>query len=179
MTPDNLNTATATNAITYLMKNYVAYNAWANTRLINWLRTFPEDVLEREVKSSFSGIKPTIFHMWQTQTYWLSVIKKDIFEPENEFKGTIEDAFAMLIAQSEEFAAYLDQMATQSIEENNLVVNQWFNCDFANFEYIQQVMNHSTYHRGQITTISHHLGLTGAPMTDYNYYNIYGKKNEN
>lgn len=179
MTPDHLNTATATNAITYLMRNYVAYNAWANTTLINWLRTYPEEVLEQEVKSSFSGIKPTVLHICQTQAYWLSVIKKETFEPENEFKGTIEDAFAMLIKQSEEFAAYLDQMTPESIEENNLVVNPWFNCDFANFEYIQQVMNHSTYHRGQITTISHHLGLSGAPMTDYNYYNIYGKKKEN
>jgi uncharacterized damage-inducible protein DinB len=56
MTPDNLNTATATNAIAYLMRNYVAYNAWANTTLINWLRTYPEEVLEQEVRSSFSGI---------------------------------------------------------------------------------------------------------------------------
>lgn len=177
MTPEPLNTGTA--AITYLMRNYVAYNAWANTTLINWLRTFPGDVLEREVRSSFPGIKPTILHIWQTQAYWLSVIKKEAFEPGPEFKGTMEDAFEMLIKQSEEFVAYLGQMTTASIEENNLLVNPWFTCDFANFEYIQQVMNHSTYHRGQITTISHHLGLTGAPMTDYNYYNIYGRKKEN
>jgi uncharacterized damage-inducible protein DinB len=38
-----------------------------------------------------------------------------------------------------------------------------------------QVMNHSTYHRGQIITIGRNLGFTDAPMTDYNFYNIHGK----
>ncbi|AOM76180.1 DinB family protein [Pedobacter steynii] len=176
MTTDNLNTASAGTAIAYLMKNYAAYNAWANTTLINWLRTHPEEVLEKEISSSFSGIKPTIFHICQTQVYWLSLIKKEAFDWERSYTGTIGEAFDMLIKQSEEFADVVNQMTEADIEACTLVENPWFKCDFANFEYIQQVMNHSTYHRGQITTITHHLGLTGAPMTDYNYYNIYGKK---
>jgi uncharacterized damage-inducible protein DinB len=179
MAPDNLNTTTATNAITYLMKNYAAYNAWANARLINWLRTYPEELLEKEVASSFRGIKPTVFHICQTQVYWLSLIKKETFDWTKEFKGSINEAFDMLIKQSEEFSAYVAQMTEANVEDCTLVENPWFKCDFSNFEYIQQVMNHSTYHRGQITTISHHLGLTGAPMTDYNYYNIYKNVEKN
>ncbi|MFB6801427.1 DinB family protein [Peribacillus butanolivorans] len=33
-------------------------------------------------------------------------------------------------------------------------------------------MNHSTYHRGQIITIGRNVGLTDAPMTDFNIYNF-------
>ncbi|WP_315819131.1 DinB family protein [Paraflavitalea speifideaquila] len=31
-------------------------------------------------------------------------------------------------------------------------------------------MNHSTYHRGQVVTIGHQVGLKDAPITDYMFY---------
>lgn len=43
------------------------------------------------------------------------------------------------------------------------------------FEFILQIVNHSTYHRGQIITIGRNVGLIDAPMTDFNVYNFYGK----
>jgi uncharacterized damage-inducible protein DinB len=37
-------------------------------------------------------------------------------------------------------------------------------------ELLQHCLNHSTYHRGQIVSIGHQVGLKDAPMTDYMYY---------
>ena len=161
--------------IVYLMKNYADYNLWANATLINWLRTKPADVLAKEVPSSFNTIKATIVHIWKTQRYWLSVIKRSEPDGFDEFTGTLEDAFKGLVEQSDIFADYVKEMTSDSIEEATLVVSPWFQCDFQNFEYIMQVMNHSTYHRGQIITMGRNLGFTDAPMTDYNFYNIHGK----
>jgi len=36
-------------------------------------------------------------------------------------------------------------------------------------------MSHSTYHRGQIITIGRNLGMTDAPMTDFNFYLLTAK----
>lgn len=169
-------TQTAETAIVYLMKNYTQYNLWANKTLVNWLRTKEESVLEQEVPSSFSSVKKTLSHILQTQQYWLSIIRRD--ETPELFQGetsTLEEVFSTIIAQSEEFAAFVEGMSADGISEKTMVVSQWFQSDFANFEYIMQVMNHSTYHRGQITTIGRNLGFTDAPMTDYNFYNIHGK----
>lgn len=168
-------TENATASIVYLMKNYADYNLWANSTLVNWLKTKPEDLLEKEVLSSFPSIKLTLVHIYQTQVYWLSVLRKEPRQEPAPFAGTVEDIFDLLRDQSAEFTDFVAEMGRERIEDTHLIVNPWFECNFQNFEYIMQVMNHSTYHRGQIVTMGRNLGFTDAPMTDYNYYNVMGK----
>lgn len=167
---------TGTNSMVYLMKNYATYNLWANRTLINWLRAKPAELMEVESPSSFATIKKTIIHIWQTQVYWLSVIKNEPISTPEEFKGDLTAAFAKLIDQSNELMIYISGLDEQALVKKGLVVNPWFECNFENFEYVIQLINHSTYHRGQIITMAHCLGIKGAPMTDYNYYNIYGRE---
>jgi uncharacterized damage-inducible protein DinB len=175
MKQQELTAETTTSPIVYLLKNYADYNLWASATLVNWLRTKPVTVLEQEVPSSFNTIKSTIVHIWNTQRYWLSVIKGSEEESYGEFAGSLEDAFTGFVEQSDEFADFINSMTENNLVENTLVINPWFKCDFENFEYIMQAINHSTYHRGQIITMGRNLGFTDAPMTDYNFYNVRGK----
>jgi uncharacterized damage-inducible protein DinB len=162
-------------AIAYLMKNYANYNLWANTILIGWLKTKPTALLEQEVASSFPSIKLTLLHIWQTERYWLSILKKEEEPIIKPFTGTIEQVFSALMKTSAQLASYVNLMTDETVQEKTLIASPWFTCDFRNFEYIMQVANHSTYHRGQVVTIGRNLGFTDAPMTDYNFYNIDGK----
>lgn len=162
------------NAIVYAMRNYADYNLWCTTTLVNWLRTKATELMETEVPSSFPTIKKTLVHIMQTQQYWFSVISNTEFTPE-EFKGTVEDVYAAIVAHSEKVAQYIREMTEDDLQGRTLVQNPWFECNFSNFEYLIQFVNHGTYHRGQIITIGRNLGFTDAPMTDYNYFNIYGK----
>lgn len=171
--PNQTTTSTSTGLIA-LMQHYANYNFWANTTLINWLRTKDEAILEKEIPSSFPSIKLTLVHIWQTQCYWLSVLNKEEYVPE-VFSGNLEKAYGLLLEQSERLARYVTEMSPEDITDKTLIVNPWFECNFENFEYIVQVMNHSTYHRGQIITIGRNLGFTDAPMTDYNYYKVFGQ----
>lgn len=176
MTPGKTTATTPDAAIVYLMQNYANYNLWVNETLINWLRTKPEEVLEREVPSSFPSIKKTLAHIWSSQYYWLAVIRKDEKERLEAFNGTLEDACKGLLDHSAELAAYVNAMTAADIHDTRLVESPWFQCNFQNFEYIVQIVTHGTYHRGQIITMGRNLGFTDAPMTDYQYYNIYGKQ---
>ena len=175
MTPaiNTINTKEST--IVSLMKNYANYNLWANTTLVNWLRTKEEAVLEREVPSSFAGIKPTLVHIWQTERYWLSILKREAPEEYTEFSGSLEDAFTGLLDQSIAVAEFVNSLSEEEIEEVTVIVSPWFQSDFKNLEYIMHCCNHTTYHRGQVITIGRNLGFTDAPMTDYNFYNVMGK----
>lgn len=162
----------------YLMQNYVNYNLWANERLVNWLRTKPEEVVKREVPSSFPSIQKTLVHIWQTQRYWLSILRKEEMPQSNdEYTGDLEDTYAGILAQSKELADFVSAMTDKDVHDTTLIVSPWFQSDFQNFEYIIHAVTHSTYHRGQITTIGRNLGFTDAPMTDYNFYNVNGKVN--
>ena len=168
--------STTDTAIAYLMKNYANYNLWANTTLVRWLTSKPATELEQEVASSFPSIKLTLLHIWQTERYWLSIIKKQDQLPYNEFTGTLQDLFDSLLKTSGELATHISTMTDATVQERTFIESPWFSCDFRNFEYIVQVANHSTYHRGQVVTIGRNLGYTDAPMTDYNLYNIDGKE---
>ena len=44
--------------------------------------------------------------------------------------------------------------------------------DFNRYDYILHIINHSTFHRGQIVTMSRAIGITdGIVNTDYNMFN--------
>src|ERR1700744_2105916 len=152
-----------------LMRNYADYNLWANATLVHWLRKKPEELLEKEVPSSFSSVRATINHIWNAECYWLSILKKEEPGERRQIEGDMEDVFRALVEQSDRFADQVITMTAEEINQNNLVIDPWFQCDFKNFEYIMQTINHSTYHRGQIITIGRNLGFTDAPMTDYNF----------
>ncbi|MET6999856.1 DinB family protein [Chitinophaga defluvii] len=175
MIPETI-TTTAPDAIVYLMQNYANYNLWVNVTLINWLRTKPEEVLEQEVPSSFPSIKRTLVHILESQYYWLAVIRKDEKQRRDPFNGTLEDAYKALLDHSAALAAYVKDMTAADIQATTLVESRWFRCNFQHFEYITQIVTHGTYHRGQIITMGRNLGFTDAPMTDYQYYNVYGKQ---
>lgn len=174
---DTINIAPETKdtAIAYLMKNYANYNLWANSTLINWLKTKPVESLEQEVASSFPSIRLTLLHIWQTERYWLSILKNEEQPAYSAFTGTMQNVFDALLKTSGELARYVNAMNDESVRDKTLIESPWFRCNFRNFEYIVHYANHSTYHRGQVITIGRQLGFTDAPMTDYNLYNIDGK----
>ncbi|MGX5820265.1 DinB family protein [Chitinophaga lutea] len=161
-----------------LMRNYADYNRWANTTLINWLRTKPAETLDAEVASSFSSIKKTLAHMWQSQQYWLQVLHNTPPEQveRREFHGTLEEVFDTLVSHSEQMADFFRQAEEETVTAPTHIQNKWFECNFPNYEYAVQVFNHSTYHRGQVVTMGRALGFTDAPMTDYNVYKIFGQQ---
>ncbi len=162
-----------------LVKDYAAYNLWANQALVEWLKTKPSEALEREVASSFSGIKQTLVHIWDTETWWLGVLQGQ--PPEitygRVFEGKPEEVFVGLVKLSAEFAAYVATLSEASLQEICPFSIPYVG-DFARsrFEMIQHCMNHSTYHRGQIITIGRNAGLTDAPMTDFMFYLLMAKQ---
>ena len=160
-------------SLVYLMKNYANYNFWANLTLVNWLKNHPEELLEQEVLSSFKSVKLTLAHILQAQEYWYSILTKTEFEF-REY-GSLNDIFDALLKQSENLAVYITAISEDRFNEKTEIQSPWFTSDFQNFEYVLHVFNHSTDHRGQIITICHNLGITGAPMTDYNFYNVMAK----
>src|SRR5687767_1526170 len=88
MTTQQIASETKDTAIAYLMKNYANYNLWANSTLVSWLKTKPAALLDQEVPSSFSSIRLTLLHIWQTERYWLSIIKREEQITFSEFEGT-------------------------------------------------------------------------------------------
>jgi uncharacterized damage-inducible protein DinB len=166
-------TQTTTSAITSLVNDYVLYNKWTSETIVEWLKTKPASALELPIPSSFPGIKESLVHIWDTERFWLSVIKcepaPDSFRM-NGFHGTLEEVFEGIQATSREFADFVVNLSEEELCESVFLDTPWVKGTRSRFEFIQHCMNHSTYHRGQVITIGHHVGFHDAPMTDFNFY---------
>ncbi len=157
-----------------LMTNYAEYNAWANSTLIEWVSGKPAEALTAEVTSSFPSILKTLNHILSVQEYWFSIITETA--PSTSRYGATElvaeEVIADLLANSKQVAEYVAGLSAEELGKTILVESPWFGSNLSRYEYIQHMLNHSTYHRGQVTSMGHHIGQHDAPMTDYNFYNV-------
>lgn len=168
---------TTTATLGSLVRDYASYNEWANKTLVNWLKTKPAGVMDKFVPSSFPSLKETLVHIWDTQRFWLSVMQQVPPPPsfrQNGFHGSLEEVFSEIVKHSEDFTSYVNSLSEAQLAETVHLKTPWFEANRSRFEYIHHTMNHSTYHRGQVVTIGRHVGLTDAPMTDFNYYLLMG-----
>lgn len=159
-----------------LITNYSAYNEWANFKLITWLKTLDEQILVKKVSSSFESIELTIEHIVLAQKFWLGFVSSknpDTFHwvAEPQTSASILDELLQLSTDiKNKLNQYTEEQLTEKIELNQ----SWLKNKLPRYEYILHVINHSTFHRGQIITIARNLGITqNIPNTDYNYYNSF------
>jgi uncharacterized damage-inducible protein DinB len=155
-----------------LINNYVGFNLWANQRLVNWLSTKPDDLLYRELPSSFSSIIKTLNHIWGVEEYWYSIITETA-EYENRF-GTEDfvaaQIFEGLLRKSKHLKERVASYSEHDLMKPIISDDPDFQCELPRYEFLQHLINHGTYHRGQIITIGRNHGICDAPTTDYNVY---------
>ncbi len=165
-------TATGTSLLSHL-QDMASYNLWAIQRLINWLKTKSSDVLEADASSSFPGIKATLEHIRDVEREWLGhlqqIVPAAFMRPVAEEK--VADVLDSLEEQASLFLQYVEGLTEEELQED-CYCNLVFVGEICRprFEIIQHCLNHSTYHRGQVVTIGHQIGLKDAPMTDYMFY---------
>lgn len=161
-------------SIVNLVHNQVSFNEWANRQLANWLNTLDIELLYLPVESSFKSLDYTIQHINRTQKFWLKFITQQNI---TSFDWSVNEGIAQnnlldLMQKSLELKqAVLAYSEIELMEKLNLDM-PWAKNNLSRYEYIVHVINHSTFHRGQIVTIARNLGIkTGIPNTDYNIYN--------
>lgn len=147
-----------------------AYNVWANKRIVQWLKSNDQKLITQECSSSFSSILKTINHIWDGELFYISALKKQTIQ--KAWDGSIEKAYEGLISQSKAFLEYVETQDTNDLEASRSVTIKTIDGLFPKYELIQHCMNHSTFHRGQIVTMGHQLGLNKAPSTDMLFYII-------
>ncbi|WP_264553073.1 DinB family protein [Flavobacterium sp. N2038] len=156
-----------------MMSNYANYNLWVNQQFVNWLSPKSDELLYAEVSSSFSNIMKTLDHIWSTEEYWFSVISETSPEEKKELSElSSADVFAGLLNSSQKLTDFIHSLSEEALVKKVKISNPWFECELPLSEYLLQVVNHGTYHRGQIVTIGRNIGITDASNTDYNFYNV-------
>lgn len=146
--------------------SYVKYNHWANEKLSIWLMGLDRALLYKETASSFASIGFTVQHMQQSQRFWLGIITKKSFSLPDETDETATN-FSQLQAVSrlmlDEFGSYTEEELLEKVASTDMVQSR--------YEFILHVINHNSYHRGQIVTMCRHLGVVdNIPAMDYEVF---------
>ena len=161
------------------ISNSVDYNVWVCEQLVNWLQAHPEELLQKECASSFSSMAKTLKHISDTQLYWSSMIRQTPTPAFDYMATTVHVPTEMenLVSEARLLATYVKEN-NEAMSESYLIKSEWFTSDFPKYEYLQHLIIHTSYHRGQIVTIGHNVGITGAPMLDYNFWNVMRQKQQ-
>ncbi|MDR7246754.1 MULTISPECIES: DinB family protein [Priestia] len=158
------------------------YHVWANQRVFECLKELPQDIYHKEIQSVFSSISEVLAHIYATDNTWLGVMSGDSFDEiiklgkqlREKTKGkSIKEMETMFFNLSERFKAFFDRQG--NLDQAIFPEHPNFGRLESNlFELVQHVVNHGTYHRGNITAMLRQLGYPGV-MTDYVVY-LYAMK---
>jgi uncharacterized damage-inducible protein DinB len=149
-----------------LLTQYTAYNLWANTIFADLLKGLEPALLDKEVISSFPSLRKTVHHIWDAELIWISRLKNQTISwpPTAQFKSPGIHEFVNASASFDEFVRLEDEEFLMETTVYKNIKGQEFSNPNAGI--IMHVMNHSTFHRGQLVTMLRNLGHTQIPSTD-------------
>jgi uncharacterized damage-inducible protein DinB len=152
-----------------VVTSYAQYNYWANEKMTRWLKTLDRNILYRQTPSSFNSIDLTLQHMCHAQNFWLTVLAEGDIEALDETVkiNSVDSVISDLLHGSSQmintFTVYSDEDLLKKVSNPATIQ--------ARYEFMLHVINHNSYHRGQIVTMIRSLGIiNNIPNTDYDVF---------
>ena len=137
-----------------------AYDAWANRRVLDACASLAPEQFTKDLGSSFRSVRDTMAHIMGAEWLWLE-----------RFQGRTGrlpsgDQFPDLASLRKRWAeverdllAYVDALSAADLERSFDYWDMKGNPHTSLlWQTLQHVANHSTYHRGQVTTLFRQLG---------------------
>lgn len=155
------------------IREYAAYNVWANERMCNVIASLDEEKLNREIASSFPSVKKTLLHIWDVQAIWLERFAGNSLKsfPSDSFTGTKEDMIEGVRSTSGKLQALADGYDKKGLNRK-ITYMTLKSGEYTTpvYQMLSHVFNHSTYHRGQLTTMLRQVDITQFPIMDFTYF---------
>jgi uncharacterized damage-inducible protein DinB len=137
------------------------YTAWANARTFEAVAELSAEQFTKELTSSFPSIRDTLAHILGAEWVWLKRWQgespgKLLAGPDYPTVASLRERFAAIEAERRTFIASLpEERLGASFDYRDLAGNP------SRLPYLasmQHVVNHGTYHRGQVTTMLRQVG---------------------
>ena len=144
----------------------IAYNRWANDRILDDVRSLAPAELARDLTTSFQSLLGTLAHIYWAEWTWLrrwrrESPKRPPSADEYRTLADVESPWRDVQEEQTRFAMELtDERLRERIAYENYRDKRW---EYSLARMIQHLVNHSSYHRGQIVTLLRQLG--GSPRS--------------
>jgi uncharacterized damage-inducible protein DinB len=144
------------------------YNRWADERLLAACSQLTDAQYAQEVGGSFPSIRGVVAHLAGAAHAWRTRFEGGVVTsllPEGEV-GTVEVALGLIRVAND----VLMREANRPAEELNQILSyrsiRGFDVSLPRWAALRHVVNHATYHRGQIANMMRQVGVA-PPSTDY------------
>lgn len=153
------------------------YHVWANDKLFAHLNQLPENVFHAEVTSVFPSVAHTLGHIYLFDRLYLDVLSRvpneEIFPkmPVWQAEAQGKSANEMRRLFDDVAGRYRELLARTPDPDMAMTIShpRYSSLDTQFSAVLQHVVNHGTYHRGNVTAMLRQQGHSGVP-TDYLFY---------
>jgi uncharacterized damage-inducible protein DinB len=147
----------------------VDYHYWARDRMLAAVEVLTPEEFTRHLVTSFPSVRDSVVHIYAAEWIWYRRWQGEsptaLLAPEGFSDLTsVRTAWTALEADVRRLVAGLDDEDLQRVVEYRLMSGQPGASIF--WQMLQHVVNHATYHRGQVTTLLRQLGAEPPMPTD-------------
>ena len=156
-----------------LLLQYSAYNVWANKLITDKISTLSEEIIVKEMTSSFGSIFKTVSHLMDVESIWWQRLKlqEHVLWPGKNFTGNFAQLSTELLRLSTQWDDWVSDAKDSQIDHVFGYQNskkEFFKRPV--YEMLLHLFNHQTFHRGQIVTMLRQNGIEKIPPTDFIVY---------
>jgi uncharacterized damage-inducible protein DinB len=136
------------------------YNTWANQRALDAAATLSAEDFTKPLGSSFSSVRDTLAHIWGAEWLWLERFQ-GISPASLPEVGQFHDV-ASLQSRWQEDQQRLYRFVSALMQDDLNRVHEYRTLNFGAYknplwQSMLHMVNHGTYHRGQIATMLRQL----------------------
>lgn len=152
------------------LQTLIDYHYWALGRTLSAVDPLTPEQFTRDLGNSFKSVRDTLSHLQGSELIWLARLRGESpvgRAPHERFTDmtTVRAAWAESETAFRAIVASLDATAADRVIEYRMLDGQ--PASGRTSHILQHMVNHGTYHRGQVTTMLRQLGATPPPSLDF------------
>jgi uncharacterized damage-inducible protein DinB len=151
------------------LRRLLDYHYWARDVILDAVTPLTPEQFTRQVESNFKSVRDTVAHIYAADLIWYvrwqgqsptSLLSYDTFSD----VASIRQAWVELEEKVRAFVNELSEAGISRVFDYRLMSGAAGSTPFA--EMLAHVVNHGSYHRGQLTTLLRQLGAPPPKSTD-------------
>jgi uncharacterized damage-inducible protein DinB len=155
-------------------KSLIEYNIQSNQRVLAQLRDFPQHDFEKELGGSFPSLKLTIRHLLESDWIWLKRWQGEPLAmlPSHWNTNSVDSIQAIWAPIQDDIDSYFSICLPEQLDQNvRFTTKKGDTYALLLWQTINHVVNHGTYHRGQITNMVRMLGYQPVVTEMFLFFN--------
>lgn len=150
-----------------------AYDRWANTRVLDACRKLTAEQYVAEPVPGWSSVRSTIYHIALVTEFHLRTLADDRDDsiPTEADLATVDDAARLLERAYRRFEELRPTLTPERLNSMLTVRGPGYTFTLPRWAMLRHIVNHSTYHRGQIASKLKRFGIE-QPATDFFFWVI-------